>query len=143
MTRLKRRGGFTLTEVIIALAILLIVVVSAGAVFMSAMQSFALNKQLQDDQYNVRMALVALSQDAHKSREADVTGGVLTLSGGAETVTYTVVNGELLRNGAALTEEGALDAMTATVSGKRLTVTIEGRHNLTLTTEVMLSRVPE
>jgi prepilin-type N-terminal cleavage/methylation domain-containing protein len=138
----SKTGGFTLTELVISLGVLLIVAVLAGSVFLSAMEAYGLNKQLQDDQYNVRTALLSIIQDAHRSADASAGADRLTLSGPGGTVTYTVIGGGLRRNGEALTEEGSLTALAASVSGSRLTLTVRGRHNLELTTQVMLKRIP-
>ena len=146
---IRRRGGFTLTELVISLAILLVVVVLAGSVFMAAVESFALSRQLQDDQYNVRMALLSICQEAHRGVTAAYDGGALTLArtDGGSVVRYAVADGELTRVVASGTTPvaftgAALTSMTAEAADGRLTVTVKGPNQLELKTQVMLTRVP-
>ena len=145
----KRTGGFTLTELILSLAILLAVVALAGSAFMTAMESFALSRQLQDDQYNARMALLSICREARRGVTASYDGGTLTLArtDGGSVVRYAVVEGELTRTVVSGTTPvaftgAALTAMTAETAGGRLTVTVKGRNRLELTTQVTLTRVP-
>ena len=96
----KRNKGFTLIEQIIAVAILFIVLAMVGG---GVAAVFELNRHqgyLQNDQYNIRMALLNISREIrHGVDLVSATGNVLQFQNqNGETVTFTLVGGRLNRS---------------------------------------------
>jgi prepilin-type N-terminal cleavage/methylation domain-containing protein len=68
----KKSKGFTLVELIITIAVLSIVTVIMGSVFMRTMSNKKLAEKMLNDQYNARRALLTMSRDLHHVSEDDV-----------------------------------------------------------------------
>jgi prepilin-type N-terminal cleavage/methylation domain-containing protein len=82
----KNHKGFTLVEMILTVSILVVVTAVVGAAVMDSFRSFSANKKLEDDQYNARMALLAITREAHKeynrvtfANDDDTSGTLLRL----------------------------------------------------------------
>jgi prepilin-type N-terminal cleavage/methylation domain-containing protein len=81
--RVKSEGGYTLSEMIVVLAILGFVLSSLLAVFVSGTRAETdMNKRFQAEQ-QTRIALSRLRREIHCAYAASTTGSVLTLSFGA------------------------------------------------------------
>lgn len=62
----KKTRGFTLAELIIVMALGAMVLASAGSLLYSGYQSFRINSALQEDQYQIRMALDSITRELRR-----------------------------------------------------------------------------
>ena len=96
---LKIKNGLTLVELIITLGILLVIISVVGMAFTSAMESFAVDRKLQDTEYDARLTLLAITRDIRRS---EVSGWSelsmeLTNTDGVVTYVYDNANRKLIR----------------------------------------------
>jgi|GEM_PF-7061891 len=154
MKKHKRLKGMTIVEIMLALALMMAVMAGAFSAIYYVLQNNVATVKLEEDRYNVRMALLSISRETHRTLEnlpeenVDVGDGYLTLHiQGGVTVKYTLNGGVLERN---VTGGNSpivfipvnLTGFTSSINGKWLTLILKGEHNLEITTTVSLSRTP-
>jgi prepilin-type N-terminal cleavage/methylation domain-containing protein len=80
MSRVRSEAGYTLTELLAAMAILLIVLSGLTTLFVSAMKAETdLDRRFQAQQ-NARLALAKIRREAHCASDATTTGDAVTLT---------------------------------------------------------------
>lgn len=62
----KKNAGFTLLELIVAISMLSLLTVGVGLVISSAYNNREINRKIQEDEYNARLALLFITREAHK-----------------------------------------------------------------------------
>ena len=145
--RAKNKGGATLAELILCAAIMAVVMLAVGAVMLSAFQSYARTAKIQEDEYNIRMAVLSISRQIRHGGVPDAIapGSLSLMMPDGNTVTYTV-------NGGILERAGDSDVPFASVklkgftavhnSGKdSITLALKGEHGLEVTMAVTMNRV--
>lgn len=152
MKNRKSTRGFTLVELIVSVAMLSIVMAAAGSAMFAAAQSYAETKKMQDDEYNARLALLAITREVHRGvTELDASGSELRILAydGTTEIVYTFDDtAKILRRSGDIGStpvqfaETELERFTASSDGRLLTLEIEGRNGLNLKTTVAILRVP-
>ncbi len=97
MRRLHDRQGFTLTEMIIVIAIFVPIVIVVGTLLITGLQNYADNAERIAGQNNVRMSLVQINRDLRDADASDVLigAGGKSISIGTETYTFDADAGTL------------------------------------------------
>ena len=142
----KKTKGLTLIELILTIGILSIVVAMAGAAMFQAIQTYALNRQIQDDQHHVRLALLTMTRDAHQSTGVSIinTPGAYRLifytsderGNTAPRLEYSINSGLLHRSDYTGIPGGwhlpfipaEVGDFSASEAGNRLSITVYGRN---------------
>ena len=87
----KKTNGLSLVELIVTIGIMAVVITAAGSVIFSSMQTQIANIQIQENQVQIRMALLAMTRDAHASEHIiDYGPETLVLEADGVTITYTI-----------------------------------------------------
>ncbi|MCL2665949.1 MAG: type II secretion system GspH family protein [Defluviitaleaceae bacterium] len=144
---MKKNKGFTLLELIVTLSIVVMVTAAAGSALFSAFQSYSVNLKIQDDQYNARLALLAMTRDVHRGvlhvEPPDGSGKMELVGLGIE---YELVGDRLKRRGdspVSFVEVELKSFSHETVDDRWLKIEIECMDGLVLQTKISISRIPQ
>lgn len=159
----KSRRGMTLIELMLAVGILAIVAVATGYATVAAAKSYAFTTKMQNDEYNARLALLAITRELHRGLAEPEEGvaaeplkiysdpGRFTLEmepANGETVTYTFSGGELTRTGNSPVTfvPVELESFSVDVDNlddpRRVKISVKCVNGMKLETVVALYRVP-
>ena len=144
----KATTGFSLVELLIVTAILVMITASASGALFSLWGYYAANRQIQHDQQHADLALLAITRDTRMSKGVIYAGhNTLVLATGAdeEPIIYGL-DGQFLTRSAPQDWPSSFGG--ATIGGfiayhnyeNRLTITITGTDGLELGTTVSLQR---
>lgn len=119
------RSGFTLLELLIALAVMTVIVGASVSAFAFGPRSFTNQVNSLSNQYRVRDVTRYVSRDARRTDLEDITvgAGYIVL----DEVTYTYNDESVYRNGTEIT--GGIKVFDFTLDGNRLTVEVESAEN--------------
>jgi prepilin-type N-terminal cleavage/methylation domain-containing protein len=142
----KKKAGFTLTELMLVIAIFAILAVTIGVLLYNSLESVSNNVALLDDQYSTRMALLSIIQEIRYGVEVIQTGeGILVLDSlDVGNITYSLNSGRLIRTGASTVHfvSPELSSFETVLNGNQLTIMVQGRNNsFSLTTTIAISRI--
>jgi type II secretory pathway pseudopilin PulG len=99
--RYKNNKCFTLIELVLTFSILAIVTAAVATAVFDNVNSIVVNRKLEDDQYMARLALLAITREAHRGLKATVDPYNVTLSltdSSNDGVIYSFVDGVLKRD---------------------------------------------
>lgn len=153
----KKTRGMTLVELLVTLALLMVVITAAGSAILSAFQSYSINRQLQEDEYNARLALLSMTREAHRGVSGvTVTEGanadtpdtleIVTLDG--KSIVFSIADGRLCREApegstpVAFVEVDMLNFKAEFSEERWLTLRVTCQFGLELETKIALSRIP-
>jgi len=154
MRRLLNKKGMTITETLLAVAILSVIMLGALAAMMYVFSNNNAAIKLEEDRYNTRMALLSITRDAHQGVDrfpTDLEVGnnslKLTMFDGTTVIEYSM-NGNLLER----TVTGGtspvpfipveLNRFETELNDKFLTIRLIGEHNSVIETTISLARTP-
>ena len=120
-----RRAGFTLLELVIALAIMTVIVGACMSAFAFGPRSFTNQVNSLANQYRVRDVTRNVSRDARRTDLEDITVGAGYIVLGE--ITYTYSDESVYRNGTEIT--GGIKVFDYSLDGNRLTVEVESTEN--------------
>jgi prepilin-type N-terminal cleavage/methylation domain-containing protein len=94
----RDRAGYTLTEVLVVIAILAIALNATAIIFSHALKSYATATSQEDTAASAGIAMVRIERDIRAARAASVEGNTLTLVfDGAPPATWALDDGHLTR----------------------------------------------
>lgn len=134
--KLEINKGFTLIELIVAMAVFATVITVVSSIFVSSVGSQRKNVNQQEVLENARYVLETISRSIRQSTvvTSDSTSSSLSLSHPTKgAVAYTLNNGQILENGTALSSGGiTVERLSFIIQGNSATDNIQPRVTISI-----------
>ena len=100
--RASRTAGFTLMELVISMAVLVVLSIGTGYTLINGYATQRLSAGYADDVTGMRKALTAVERDLRSARDVEISPDAVTVHLADDDIHYAIDNGRLKRNGRTL-----------------------------------------
>ena len=142
LTRVRRRvgdGGFTLTELLVALACVGLVLAGLTGLFVSGQQSFLIGANQVEAQENVRIAITRMADEIRGAGNGP-SGAAFTAIAAGQTATSLVLQNDW--NGNGIIEPGVTTNVNGSLRGEQVTYSFVGTQLMRQESGVDAAAVP-